>query len=462
MSALAAIVLCAGKGTRMKSERVKVLHPLLGRPLCYYPLRAAFSVGAQPVVAVVGHQAEQVQAELRPAFEGRPLSFVVQAAQNGTADAVLAAKAALAAHRGSVLILYGDVPLLRSETLRTLVTAFESAKAPLALLTTVAPEPSGYGRVVRQGERIQRIVEDKDATEKERQLTECNAGVYVVDAAFLWAELTKLRPNNAQGELYLTDLVAAAAALGDVPSVAVAFEECAGVNDRAELARLARTMQQRIQSAHMRAGVTLQDPSSTWIDDDVELSADVTLGPQVSLHGRTRIEPGAVVEQGCILSETRVGRDAVIQAYSVLEGAEVGALNRVGPFARLRPGTVLSENVHVGNFVEVKNTRMGSGAKANHLSYLGDAEIGAKVNVGAGTITCNYDGAHKHKTILEDGVFVGSDTQFVAPVRVGARSVVGAGSTVTKDVPEGSLVLSRVPQVVKAGWADRKTRPKKP
>ncbi len=455
-SSLAAVVLCAGKGTRMKSEKVKVLHSLLGRPLCWYPVSRAFELGADPVVAVVGYQADAVTGALREAFADKPIAFVVQAEQNGTAHAVRCAEGPLARHDGLVLILYGDVPNLRAETLSALAAAYRAGKGPLAMLTSRLADPTGYGRVVREGGRVKRVVEHKDASADERRLEEVNAGIYLVDSAFLWRSLSEVKAANAQGEFYLTDIIERAAAQGGVATVLAEADETAGVNDRAELAARAAVMRMRINTEYMRLGVTLQHPETTFIDQGVEIGPNTVIGPMVSIHAGCEIGANVKLGQGSILSRSTVGDGTEVKPYSVLEEAVVGPGCAIGPFARLRPGTTLDEGVHLGNFVETKKTRIRKGSKANHLSYLGDADIGAGVNVGAGTITCNYDGVDKHPTVLGDGVFIGSDTQLVAPVTVGAGAYVAAGTTVTADVPPDALVLSRVRQTIKEGWAAKK------
>ena len=305
-----------------------------------------------------------------------------------------------------------------------------------------------------------RVVEQKDASPEEQRIREVNAGLYVANSSFLWAALADIKSSNAQGEFYLTDLVEKAAAQGPVATVAVDFSETAGVNDRVDLAACTKVLQERINAAHMRAGVTLLDPASAFIDEDVAIGADSEIGPQVSLHGKTRVGGGVVIGQGCVLTDTTLAEGTRVRPYCVFESATVGKGCQIGPFSRLRPGTELAEDVHLGNFVETKKARIGKGSKVNHLTYLGDAKVGAGVNVGAGTITCNYDGVNKFETVLEDGVFVGSDTQLVAPVTVGAGSYIGAGTTVTEDVPPGSLTLSRAPQVIKEGWVARKKAPK--
>jgi bifunctional UDP-N-acetylglucosamine pyrophosphorylase / glucosamine-1-phosphate N-acetyltransferase len=449
----AAVVLCAGKGTRMKSEQAKVLHPLLGRPLCAWPIAAAAEAGARPLVAVVGYQGDAVSAALRTQFAALEPRFAVQPRPLGTADAVRAAAEQLQDATGPVLILYGDTPLLTAATLVRLLDAFREGPGPLALVVATASEPAGYGRLIRQGGRIVRVVEDRDCTPDERGLREVNAGVYAVEARFLWKSLGELQPANAQGEYYLTDLVALAAAQGRVSSISVEFEETVGVNDRADLAACARVLRRRINLAHMRAGVTFEDPESNTIEADVQLGTDVVVSPFATLRSGTRVGAGARIGQGAILIASEVGERTEILPYSVLQESRVGPGCTIGPFARLRPGSELAEGVHLGNFVETKKTRIGKGSKANHLSYLGDAVVGAGVNVGAGTITCNYDGVGKYVTELGDGAFIGSDTQLVAPVTVGAGAYVGAGTTVTEDIPPDSLALSRNPMVVKEGWA---------
>lgn len=450
------MVLCAGKGTRMKSEQPKMLHPLLGRPLCAWPIAAAIQADAAPLVAVVGHQAESVRAAIQTQFSSIHPRFAVQREPLGTADAVRAAALELRDTEGPVLILYGDTPLLTGATLRRLLATLQETSTPLALVSTTARDPSGYGRLVRVDGRVVRVVEERDATAQERALDEVNAGVYAVQARFLWTALAQLRPSNAQGEYYLTDLVALAAHAGGVASLQVDFEETAGVNDRVDLAECARVLRRRINQAHMRAGVTLDDPESTTIEADVELSEDVVLERGVSLRKGTRVAKGARIGQGSVLEAVDVGEEAHIRPYCVLEESRVGARCLLGPFARLRPGSELDAGVHLGNFVELKKTRMGKGSKANHLSYLGDAVVGMDVNVGAGTIICNYDGVAKHTTEVGDGVFIGSDSQLVAPVKVGAGAFIAAGTTVTKDVPPDALALSRAPQVVKPGWAKKR------
>jgi len=441
----------------MKSARAKVLHPVLGQPLASYPVGCALALGAAPVVAVVGHQGEAVKAALTGCFPQAPLGFATQAEQKGTGHAVSMAEPALVGFSGDVLILYGDVPLLRRETLEALRRVHAESQGPLSLVGFRPADPTGYGRLVEHQGRLARIVEHRDATPEERELGLCNAGIYLADAGFLWEALRGLRSDNAQGELYLTDIAAAAANAGAAVGVVEATpEEVAGVNDRRELAQAARVLQGRINRAHMAAGVSLLDPGSAWIDAAVRLGEDCELGPNVQLRGATALGRGVVVGAGCVVTDSTLGDGTVLQPYSVLEGAALGARTTIGPFARLRPGTELADEVHLGNFVETKKARIGKGSKAGHLSYLGDATVGAGCNIGAGTITCNYDGVNKHRTALGDGVFIGSDTQLVAPVAVGDGAYVGAGTTVTADVPADALAISRAPQKNVPGWAKKK------
>jgi bifunctional UDP-N-acetylglucosamine pyrophosphorylase/glucosamine-1-phosphate N-acetyltransferase len=450
------LILAAGLGTRMKSDLPKVLHRVAGRPLVLWPVALARGLAARRTVVVLGHRLEDVRA----AIEGRfPVEVVRQERQLGTGHAVKEALPALAGEPDDarVLILYGDVPLLSRETVDALLAA--QGAAPLALVSAKLEDPSGYGRVIRDGaSRIERIVEHKDADAEERLVNEINAGIYVFSLGFLRAGVEALSPQNAQGELYLTDLVARAAAAGTViPSVEAPWAEVAGVNDRVDLARMDAIARQRVNQRWMRAGVTMVAPETVAIDADIEeIGRDVELGPGVALRGKCSIGDRVTIDAGCILTDTRVDDGALLKPYCVLTESRVGARAQLGPFAHCRPGTVLEEDVHLGNFVETKKTRMGRGAKANHLSYLGDTDVGAKVNVGAGTITCNYDGTTKSRTTIEEGAFIGSDTQLIAPVTVGKGAYVAAGTTVTEDVPPGALAISRVPQVVKEGYVERK------
>ena len=452
---LAAIVLAAGKGTRMRSSRAKVLHALLGRPLVCYPIELARSLGADPVVAVLGHQREAVEAALLARFGAGAVAVVEQAEQRGTGHAVQLAMPALARMAdGMVLVLYGDVPLLRRETLEELVGTARRYNC-LALVTATPPDATGYGRILRDERgHVIAVVEQKDASADERAITEINAGIYCGPADFFREATLGLAAGNAQGEYYLTDVVARAAQTIGVSAIEAAFEDVCGINDRNQLADAEATLQDRINAAWL-VHATFRDPESTVVEPDVEIGVDVELGRNVSLRGRTKIGHGARIDDGCILIDTEVGAGAQLKPYTIATDSVIGPGAIIGPFAHMRPGSQLGPDVHLGNFVETKKTVIGRGSKANHLSYLGDTTIGEKVNVGAGTITCNYDGYKKYPTVIEDGAFIGSDTQLIAPVRVGRRAVIGAGTTVTRDVPAGALALSRTVQIDKPGYADK-------
>jgi bifunctional UDP-N-acetylglucosamine pyrophosphorylase/glucosamine-1-phosphate N-acetyltransferase len=453
---LAAIVLAAGKGTRMKSRTAKVLHEIGGRPLAWYPVKAALDAGANPVVVVVGHQAEAVEAALVASLPGAPLRFAVQEQQLGTAHAVLAARRALRGFDGPVAILSGDTPLLETETLLAVVRARSRGRAPVAFATMTLETPRGYGRVVRDaGGRPARIVEEKDATDGERAIREVNAGLYCADAAFLWKGLSRVSADNAQGEFYLTDLVALAARKDGAIPVEVPVEQASGVNDREELARAGKVLLRRRARAFMRAGVTIEDPERFDCDEGVEIQPDVVIEPNVRLLGRTKIGAGTRLGAGVILKDAVVAPEVTVNPYTVVDGAAIGRRAVVGPFSRLRPGSDIGEEAHVGNFVETKKSVLGKGAKANHLAYVGDATVGARANIGAGTITCNYDGEKKHPTIIGEGAFIGSDSILVAPLEIGDEAYVAAGSVVTDKVPPGALALGRARQVNKEGWVAR-------
>jgi bifunctional UDP-N-acetylglucosamine pyrophosphorylase/glucosamine-1-phosphate N-acetyltransferase len=449
------LVLAAGQGTRLKSKTIKLLHPVAGTPMVEHVVRAARALKPGRLAVVVGFQAERVRACLVALVD----AFVEQTEQRGTGHAVLQAAAALKGREAiPVLIVNGDLPTLRPETLKALVALHRRKKAALSLITATVPDPTGYGRVVRDGAgRVTRIVEHKDASPAERAIAEINCGIYCADAATLLKVLRGLKPNNAQGEYYLTDAVHTLIARGAtvVAQLHDDAEEVLGVNTREELARAGVTVYARKAAALMASGVTLLDPDRTWVDARAKIGRDTVLYPDVLVEGPCEIGEDCVVRSGSRLRDTRLGRGVEILDHSVLSDSVVADGSCVGPFAHLRPGTVLEANVKVGNFVEVKKARLGRGTKASHLSYLGDADIGADCNIGAGTITCNYDGTNKNMTTLEDGVFVGSDTQLVAPVRLGRRAYVGAGTTVTRDVPAGALALSRVRQTNIEGWADR-------
>ncbi|TLM65365.1 MAG: bifunctional UDP-N-acetylglucosamine diphosphorylase/glucosamine-1-phosphate N-acetyltransferase GlmU [Deltaproteobacteria bacterium] len=453
-AALAAVILAAGQGTRMKSSLPKVLHPVAGKPMLAHVVATARAAGAAPVVAVVGHGADRVRA----AFADTGVHFALQAEQLGTGHALRCAVPALAGFTGELLLLCGDVPLLRAETLAALLQHHRRQGAVVTVLTAEMDDPRGYGRIIRGGDGVERIVEEKDATAQERAVREINTGIYVFAAPRVFTLLAGLTNDNAQGEYYLTDVVAAARTAGErVAALAAACaEETMGINDRVQLAEAGKVMRGRINEGHLRNGVTLLDPLTAYIEPEVTIGADTTIHPGVHLRGRTVVGRDCELEPGVIITDCTLGDRVHVKAGSVLAGSTVGADTDIGPMAHLRPGTVLAGENKIGNFVETKKAAIGKGSKASHLTYLGDAEIGSGVNVGCGTITCNYDGVNKHVTIIEDDVFVGSDVQFVAPVRVGRGSLIGAGSTITKDVPADALAITRAEQKVIEGWVSRK------
>ena len=451
---LACVILAAGQGTRMRSARSKVLHEVLGRPMVAYPIGLSQELRAQPIVAVLGHQRDAVERAIEGRFGKGAVQVVEQTQQLGTGHALRMAMPALAHARGILLVLYGDVPLLRPETLRALVGTARRYSC-LSLVTTVPPDATGYGRIVRDERgHVLRVVEHKDATVEERAITEVNAGIYAGPVAFFRDALKGLVARNAQGEFYLTDIIARAANTIGVSTVDAHFRDVGGVNDRRQLAEADAMMRDRVNARWMEHA-TFRDPSSITVEPDVVIGVDVEIGRGAVLRGKTRIGHGARIGEGCILVDTQVGAGAEIRAYTVATESVIGPAAKIGPFAHLRPGTDLAADVHVGNFVETKKTKLGKGSKANHLTYLGDAVVGAGVNIGAGTITCNYNGYEKMQTVIEDGAFIGSDSQLVAPVTIGKRAVVAAGTTITKDVPAGALAIARAAQMIAPGYADK-------
>jgi bifunctional UDP-N-acetylglucosamine pyrophosphorylase/glucosamine-1-phosphate N-acetyltransferase len=455
---LGVVVLAAGLGTRMRSQRAKVLHELGGRPLLRYPLAAVGTLDPDRVVVVVGHQADAVRAAAE-ASGLRGMRTAMQAEQHGTGHAVRCAVPALEGLDGDILILYGDAPLIRPETLRRLVDVHRRTQADLTLLTMRFPDPTGYGRIVREPDgRVRGIVEQKDATEAERAITEVNPGFYCVRAEVLLPLLAELRADNAQGEYYLTDVVGLAARAGKrVETVELDRpDEAAGINSRVELARMETQLRAETVERLMAAGVTFEDPATAYVGPDVEIGPDTVIGPNVTLRGKTRIGRGCRLDGTSWLNDAVLADGVHVRFACVVDEAEVGAGAIIGPFARLRPGTQLGERVHIGNFVETKKAVVAAGTKANHLTYLGDCEIGPDTNVGAGTITCNYDGFKKSKTTIGARVQIGSDTQLIAPVSVGDDAYVGAGTTVTRDVPAGALAVSRIPVRFIEGYTERR------
>ncbi len=459
---LAIVILAAGRGTRMRSERAKVLHTIAGKAFVLSVLDAALALDPERIAVVVGHEAAQVERVCTEHLARRGLGiavvFPVQADQRGTGDAVRVALPALAGLEGDVLILYGDVPGLRAETLRRLVARHRSAGATLSFLTATVDVSAGYGRIVRKANgQLQGIVEERDLAPSDRGIREINPGIYCVRTRFLVPALDRLRADNAQGEYYLTDIVAQAVAAGEPTETVPVGDpgEVAGINAREEMARMEKRVCRELVERWMREGVTFRDPATTYLDENVTIGPDTEVGPNVQLLGRTSIGRRCKIDGTVLLRDATVGDGVHLRLGVVMTECEVGDDVVIGPFAHLRPGTVLEKGVHIGNFVEAKKAHLGAGTKANHLTYLGDVEVGAQTNIGAGTITCNYDGFAKHRTVIGERVQIGSDTQLVAPVRVEDDAYVGAGTTVTKDVPPGSLAVSRTPQRNVAGWVAR-------
>ncbi|MBC7232744.1 MAG: bifunctional UDP-N-acetylglucosamine diphosphorylase/glucosamine-1-phosphate N-acetyltransferase GlmU [Chloroflexi bacterium] len=444
MNKLAVVILAAGQGTRMKSKLPKVLHPIAGQPMVKYVLNAVMGLGEEKPVLVVGYGADLVRQTL-----GDAVTYVFQEQQLGTGHAVLQTREQLEGRAEAVLVLYGDMPLLSGTTLHTLVRAHETRSTPITMLTCVHEESMGFGRILRDAKgRVIGIVEESQATPEQLAIQELNPGVYCFEAAWLWAHLPRL-PRSPKGEYYLTDLVGMAVAEGHAVE-AIQVEdplETLGVNDRLHLAKVEEVVRQRIRENWMRAGVTLVNPSSIYIDATVQMGQDTVIYPNTYLQGTTRIGSNCLVGPNTIIRDSTIGNDCRLEA-SVIEGAIVENQVSIGPFAHLRPGAHLAEGVHMGNFGEVKASYLGPGVKMGHFSYIGDATIGADVNIGAGTVTCNFDGIKKHRTVIEDGAFIGSDTMLVAPVRIGARARIGAGSVVTRDIPPDSTAYG-VPARVK-------------
>ncbi|WP_417665965.1 bifunctional UDP-N-acetylglucosamine diphosphorylase/glucosamine-1-phosphate N-acetyltransferase GlmU [Pseudidiomarina sp.] len=445
---LSVVVLAAGKGTRMRSALPKVLHPVAHKPMVQHVIDTARALSPDQVHVIYGHGADALLERLAD----QALNFVEQAQQLGTGHAVQQVIPHLADHE-TVLILYGDVPLTRVETLQSLLKAAE--QTDLALLTVTLPDPTGYGRIVRDlSGAVTGIVEQKDATTKQLEITEVNTGMMAVNGAALKRWLAKLSNNNAQGEYYLTDIVAMAAQEGVQIATAQpqAISEVEGANNRVQLAGLERAYQARQAEQLMLDGATLMDPARVDVRGEVIIANDVVVDVNVIFEGRVELGEGVVIESNCVLRNCKIGAGSRVKANSIIESAVLAENCAVGPFARLRPGADLAEGVQVGNFVEIKKTRMGKGSKASHLTYLGDAQIGAGVNVGAGTITCNYDGVNKFVTEIDDGAFIGSNSSLVAPVRIGKNATVGAGSTVTKNVEDEELAVARGKQRNISTW----------
>jgi bifunctional UDP-N-acetylglucosamine pyrophosphorylase/glucosamine-1-phosphate N-acetyltransferase len=455
MEHLAVIILAAGLGKRMRSHRAKVLHRLAGKSLLAHVLHATQRLHPDRTVVVVGHQAEEVQR----LCEGAAITFAHQREQRGTGDAVRAARSALIDFRGDVLIVCGDTPLLTTATLARFVHYHRQHHATLSVLTVCLDDPGHYGRVVRAVDgRIQKIVEARDASPAERAIREINTGIYCVQAEFLFAALERLQPLNAQGEYYLTDIVAQAVA-ARLPTQALQLadpQEVGGINTREELAFMEKTRQAQLRSHWMAAGVTLEDPDTVYIEEEVTIGQDTVIGPNTQLRGKTRIGARCRIDGSAYIENCQIGNDVHLRFAVVITDSELGDQTKVGPFAHLRDGVVLAPRAEIGNFVEVKKSFIGEHTKAKHLAYIGDTEIGRDTNIGAGTITCNYDGFHKYKTKIGDRVQVGSDTTLVAPITIHDDVYIATATTVRHDVPAGALVFNPRQEEIREGWTAAK------
>jgi bifunctional UDP-N-acetylglucosamine pyrophosphorylase / glucosamine-1-phosphate N-acetyltransferase len=452
MHGLTTVILAAGEGKRMRSRQPKVLHELCGRPLITYPLRLARTL-ADRIVLVVPPDVDSMGS-----IAGDGVAIVEQRERLGTGHAVLQARGECQSAAGPILVLPGDMPLLSVETIERLVGHHSATGAAATILTAVVDRPHGYGRVLRQGGRVKRIVEDRDATDDEKRVAEINTSVYCFDGGRLWRALDQVKPDNDQGEYYLTDVIGLLnRAGGRVEAVTVEDpDEAHGVNDRRQLAAVAAIQRRRIVDRHMLAGVTILDPATTYIDETVTIGADTVIYPNVVIDVASEIGGDCVIGLGSHIRASRLGDGVIVKPYCVLTEAVVEDGADLGPFCHLRPQAHIGVKAKIGNFVEVKKSKIGRGSKAPHLTYIGDTTVGDQVNIGAGTITCNYDGVAKHPTTIGAGSFVGSNTTLVAPVVVGEGAYVGAGSTITKDVPPGALAVGRAHQIVKEGWAARR------
>ena len=455
MERIATIILAAGKGTRMKSDLVKVLHPLLGVPMLSYSIDLSLNgIKAEKTVVVVGHQADRI----KECFKDLPVQFALQQEQLGTGHAVLKAIPYLQAFTGMVLILCGDVPLVKTDTLLSFMEHFRGKESILSVLTAVLENPFGYGRIIRNPEGwLERIVEEKDASEEEKLVREINTGIFCVESSFLIDGLGEIGKENAQGEYYLTDLVEIAGRRGFRCSAHTVADpvEVMGINTRVDLAIAHEFLRQEKLRELMLSGVTVIDPKTTYVDKRVEVGKDTILYPSSTIQGKTRIGERCILEPNSKVSDSLLSNEVIIRSNSVITESKIDEGAIIGPFAHLRPLSEVKTKAKIGNFVEVKKSVIGKGSKANHLTYIGDSMVGEEVNIGAGTITCNYDGYEKHQTIIGNRVFVGSNVELVAPVKVGDRSSIGAGTTITRDVPEGALAISRVKQKNIKGWSKK-------
>ncbi|MEW5806199.1 MAG: bifunctional UDP-N-acetylglucosamine diphosphorylase/glucosamine-1-phosphate N-acetyltransferase GlmU [Acidobacteriota bacterium] len=445
------VILAAGLGKRMRSRQAKVLHPVCGRPMLHYVLQASRKLNPEKVIVVIGNQADKVKETLA----GEKIYPVLQKKQFGTAHAVLQAEKELQGFRGILLVLNGDLPLITAETLKSILKEHRKSGADLSVMTTIIDDPEGYGRVIREGNgSIRQIVEERDATMSQREIKEISCGIYCAKAKPFLAALKRVRTNNVQQEYYITDAVRIM--LGDGKKVSAFLYpesgEVLGVNTRYELCAASKLMNRKTLHRLMESGVSILDPEITFIESDIPVGRDTVIYPNVYIEGKTRIGKGCRIFPGCHIVDSVILNGAWILNNSVITRSRVGKNARIGPFAHLRPESDIGEDARIGNFVEVKKSKIGRGTKASHLTYLGDATIGEKSNIGAGTITCNYDGFKKHRTTLGKKVFVGSDVQFIAPVTIGDGAYIGAGSTITEDVPKHSLAIARARQSIKKNW----------
>ncbi len=450
------VILAAGKGTRLKSSLAKVLHPAGGRPLVDHVVRCCAPLKPKKIVAVVGHQAEQVTAVVDPL----DAQTVLQQPQHGTGHAMLVAKRALG-NAKIAIVLPGDAPLIRAETLKALLATHRAGSAAATILTAVLADPSGYGRIVRKSEtQVGAIVEESQLAPEQRELNEINSSIYCFTLAKLWPALSQVKPNNKHREIYLTDAIAVLAAKGEtvLAQIAPDAREVLGCNTRADLAEVDRIFRERKREELMTAGVSIQLPETVLIDPDVTAGEDCTLEPGVHLLGKTKLGARCVIQTGSVLHDSILGDDVLVKAHTLIEESRLDHKTVAGPFARLRVGTHLKTGARVGNFVETKKAVIGEGSKVPHLSYIGDAKLGSKTNIGAGTITCNYDGVNKHHTSIGSRVFIGSDSVLVAPVRIADGAYIAAGSAITENVPADSLGIARSKQFNKKGWAAKKRR----
>jgi bifunctional UDP-N-acetylglucosamine pyrophosphorylase/glucosamine-1-phosphate N-acetyltransferase len=453
---VAAVVLAAGIGKRMKSKVPKVLHPVLGRPMLSYVIDAVREISPKKIVVVVGHGGDDVKESLG----SNGIRFAEQKIQLGTGHAADCARKELEGFKGNILILNGDFPLITPKSLKNLVKKHIDGRAEVSFLTADIAAPSGYGRVLRNGNGgVERIIEDKDASPAERKITEINSGTYCVKSGFLWDALRGLGSGNRQKEYYLTDIIEIARkksrkVLGVLVRDPV---EALGVNDRVQMSDIEVLLRKRINDSLMRAGVSMIDPGTTFISPDARIGSDTVIYPNTYIYGKTVIGGGSYIGPGVWIEDSVLGNGVTVKLSSYISNSKIGDNVTVGPFAHIRPEAEIMDGARIGNFVEIKKSRIGRGSKVPHLSYVGDAVVGRDVNIGAGTITCNYDGFRKHETVIDDGVFIGSDTMLVAPVKVGRGATTGAGSTITKDVPEGALAIGRARQTVIENWS-RKPR----